>query len=137
MTLYRAIFLLAVAVASTSAFAADPNSAVASSDVVSLPSGITASSGQGTTWFTGTRRVNPQLSLDETTKISRNGSPVLPTAGALNEASCLTLRTYKVKRTERLMDNESASRGYTTCQALSNYQIRTAVGTQKLQVPPQ
>ena len=39
---------------------------------------------------------------------------------------CFAMRTYKVKPTERLRDNESGSRGYTTCQMGSNYQVRSA-----------
>jgi hypothetical protein len=46
---------------------------------------------------------------------------------APGDRACLTLRIYKVKRTERLADNESGMRGYTTCEFASNYQVRSAV----------
>ena len=37
---------------------------------------------------------------------------------------CFTMRSYKVKRTERLRDDESGVRGYSTCEMGSNYQVR-------------
>jgi hypothetical protein len=43
------------------------------------------------------------------------------------DRACLTLRMYKVKRTERLADGETAERGYTTCELASDYQMRSAV----------
>jgi hypothetical protein len=43
------------------------------------------------------------------------------------DRACLTLRIYKVKRTERLADGQTATRGYTTCEVASNYQMRSAV----------
>ena len=39
---------------------------------------------------------------------------------------CYTMRSYKVKRTERLQDGEHARRGYTTCEMSSNYRLRSA-----------
>jgi hypothetical protein len=39
---------------------------------------------------------------------------------------CFTMRTYKVKSTERLQDNESGMKGYSTCQMGSDYRVRTA-----------
>lgn len=39
---------------------------------------------------------------------------------------CYTMRMYKVKATERLKDNETGRRGYTTCQLARDYQIRSA-----------
>src|SRR5438094_7368812 len=39
---------------------------------------------------------------------------------------CYTMRTYKVKATEHLKDNETGRRGYTTCQLARDYQIRSA-----------
>ena len=39
---------------------------------------------------------------------------------------CYTMRMYKVKATEHLNENESARRGYTTCQLARDYQIRSA-----------
>jgi hypothetical protein len=37
------------------------------------------------------------------------------------------MRIYKLKRSERVSDGESVSRGYTTCEMASNYQYRSAV----------
>jgi hypothetical protein len=42
--------------------------------------------------------------------------------------TCFTMRTYKVKPTERLRENESGSTEYSTCQMGSNYRIRSADG---------
>lgn len=39
---------------------------------------------------------------------------------------CYTMRMCKVKATERLKDNETGRRGYTTCQLARDYQIRSA-----------
>ena len=50
-----------------------------------------------------------------------------PAQRFMADTGCLKLRMYKVKRTERLADGETASRGYTTCEWASNYQMRTAV----------
>jgi hypothetical protein len=40
------------------------------------------------------------------------------------EGVCFTMRTYKVKPTERLQDNETGTAGYSTCQMGSNYRVR-------------
>lgn len=39
---------------------------------------------------------------------------------------CFTMRTYKVKPTERLREGESGSMGQSTCQMGSNYKVRSA-----------
>ncbi|HZQ18830.1 MAG TPA: hypothetical protein VFA90_08915 [Terriglobales bacterium] len=44
-----------------------------------------------------------------------------------NDTACLTLRMYKVKRTERLSDGDTGMRGYTTCELASDYQMRSAI----------
>jgi hypothetical protein len=46
---------------------------------------------------------------------------------------CYTMRSYKVKRTERLADNSSALRGYSTCEMASSYHVRSADGQAKKQ----
>ena len=45
----------------------------------------------------------------------------------LDNGVCYTMRMYKLKRTERLSDSETAARGYTTCELAKNYQVRSAV----------
>jgi hypothetical protein len=35
------------------------------------------------------------------------------------------MRSYKVKRTERLNDNESGVTGYSTCEMASTYKLRS------------
>lgn len=44
----------------------------------------------------------------------------------LNGDVCYTMRSYKVKRTERLTDNQTGLRGYSTCETASSYRIRSA-----------
>jgi hypothetical protein len=39
---------------------------------------------------------------------------------------CFTMRTYKVKRTERFRDNDRGTTAYSTCQLGSNYNVRSA-----------
>ena len=43
-----------------------------------------------------------------------------------NESVCYTMRSYKVKRTERLDDNQSGMRGYSTCEMASSYRLHSA-----------
>jgi hypothetical protein len=43
-----------------------------------------------------------------------------------NDDVCYTMRTYKVKRTERLTDRQRGRRGYTTCEMAGNYRLRSA-----------
>ena len=50
-----------------------------------------------------------------------------PRLAVLNDADCYTMRTYKVKRQEHFVDGESGSRGYSTCELASNYQVRSAI----------
>ena len=51
----------------------------------------------------------------------------------MNGDVCYTMRSYKVKRAERLADNESEHRGYTTCEMASSYHVRSANGEAKKQ----
>jgi hypothetical protein len=49
-----------------------------------------------------------------------------PRSAVLNDADCYTMRTYKVKRQEHFVDGESGLRGYSTCEAATNYEFRSA-----------
>jgi hypothetical protein len=137
MTLCRAVFLFVFAAASTCAFGADPNSSSAASPNTSFQSSrTTPGTEQFVPWFTGTKRLDSQMKFGASTyAVRREASRDSP--GMPSENYCLKLRTYKVKRQERFSDNESGFRGYSTCQAVSNYQVRSAVGEQTLQAPPQ
>lgn len=44
---------------------------------------------------------------------------------------CYTLRTYKVKPTERIRDHENPLQGYSECEMASDFQIRSAEAHQK------
>src|SRR5579864_6139909 len=48
-------------------------------------------------------------------------------AGA-NQDVCYTMRSYKVKPTERLDDSQHSLRGYSTCEMASSYRLRSAEG---------
>ena len=43
-----------------------------------------------------------------------------------NDDVCYTMRTYEVKRTERLTDRQRSLRGYATCEMAGNYRLRSA-----------
>jgi len=43
-----------------------------------------------------------------------------------NDDVCYTMRTYKVKRTERLTDRQRSLRGYATCVMAGNYRLHSA-----------
>ena len=44
----------------------------------------------------------------------------------MNGSVCYTMRSYKVKPSERLPENDSGFRGYSTCQMASTYNLRSA-----------
>lgn len=49
----------------------------------------------------------------------------------VNGDVCYTMRTYKMKPTERIRDHENLFRGYSECEMASRYQIRSAEAHQK------
>jgi hypothetical protein len=65
--------------------------------------------------------------LSDYATLDSTGPSVARQFSALKDRACLMLRMYKVKRTERVAEGESAWRGYTTCEWASNYQMRSAV----------
>src|SRR5690349_17160930 len=119
MTFLRSlVFLLA---ASACALAADPTT------VSVLAEGSQAASAPAAPWFGGMKHVNPAVTFASPASRFRSNvrSPV-STFAVLRGNVCLTMRSYKVKRTERLSDNESGMRGYSTCEMARNYDIRTS-----------
>jgi hypothetical protein len=60
-------------------------------------------------------------------RLSLSPPALKPTFAILNDDLCYTMRTYKVKRKEHFADGESGSRGYSTCELASNYQVRSAI----------
>ena len=69
----------------------------------------------------------------EVNRIAPRGNAIAPVYSLdqpllLNPQSgvCFTMRTFKVKPTERLQD-ENGMRGYSTCQMGSEYRVRNAV----------
>lgn len=55
--------------------------------------------------------------------------PPVPNAplAMLDDGTCYTMRTYKVKPKEHFADGEKGSRGYSTCELAKNYQVRSAI----------
>lgn len=49
----------------------------------------------------------------------------------VNGDVCYTMRSYKMKPTERIRDQENLFRGYSECEMSSSYQIRSADAHQK------
>jgi hypothetical protein len=135
MHLSRAASLLVVLAASSCALGADPKTVQVTSTVPS----VAMESVRLVPWFTGATpadKIGVQDSKlpDYGRLLWRSGPAMVPDLDT-STSTCLKLRTYRVKRQERFAGNERAFRGYTTCQLLSNYQVRTAVGSEVLQVP--
>lgn len=49
----------------------------------------------------------------------------------LNGNVCYTMRTYKIKPTERIQEGESVNGGYSECEMASNFEIHSAVAHKK------
>jgi len=49
----------------------------------------------------------------------------------VNGDVCYTMRSYKVKATERIRDHENLFQGYSECEMASDFQIRSAEAHQK------
>lgn len=122
MTLSRMVLLLVLV--SPPAYAADPKSQPITPDA-SWSSSL--ESLHLVPWFTGMRQVNQDLKRVPHSAIDVDH--LLPAQGAPKGISCLKLRTYKVRGQEMLPDDESAFVSYSTCQWVTNYQVRSAVQT--------
>lgn len=123
MTLSRTVLLLVV-LASTCAYAADQKQQPTTAD---SSWSTRLESLQLVPWFTGMKPDN--VDSKAATKADSDAEHILFTPGALQERSCLKLRTYKVRRQETLPGGESAFVSYSTCQWATNYQVRSAVQT--------
>ena len=58
----------------------------------------------------------------------RNPQLGFETPAGANQDVCYTMRSYKVKPTERLDDSQHSLRGYSTCEMASSYRLRSAEG---------
>lgn len=136
MTLLRAVLFLAVVAAASLSLAADKqaNPSAAGSAATSAPQAVSPEpSAFGVA--PSTRFPEEVLTTLHALQVGRKVLTLVP--GTLDGNVCLTLRTYKVKRTERLSENESGMIGYSSCQMASKFQVRSAVGEEVLQVPTQ
>jgi hypothetical protein len=66
----------------------------------------------------------PLLSLADSVKARRIGRT--RTGVDSNASVCFTMRSYKVRRTERLANNENGLAGYSTCEMGSSFRLRSA-----------
>ena len=73
---------------------------------------------------------NPFVKPDATSGALRLRDPQLgvESRADADQNVCYTMRSYKVKRTERLADNQSGLRAYSTCEMASSYRLRSAEG---------
>ena len=129
MTFLRSLFCVLAVTAC--ALAADQTAVVASqfSSASPLPA---------TPWFSGMKHVNPALTFASPShKFKAARHTPISSFAVLRGDVCLTMRSYKVKRTERLSGNQSGVRGYSTCEMARNYDIRTSEGRPALVIPAQ
>jgi hypothetical protein len=66
----------------------------------------------------------PVLSLTDSVKARRIGQTRIGIN--LDASVCFTMRSYRVKRTERLANNEHGLTGYSTCEMGSSFRLRSA-----------
>jgi hypothetical protein len=128
MTFARPLFfLLLLAFATTISMAADPDDAAKSqASVCSSQNQV----GDARLFGSPAQDFNSSASLfflKSRPRLSLSPPTLQPTFTILNDDLCYTMRTYKVKRKEHFADGESGSRGYSTCEMATNYQVRSAI----------
>src|ERR1700759_3325752 len=124
MTSVRPLFfLLAISFFASSAFAAgDGSDAQLSNGSVENQTVDLALFGQPTQ-----TSASDLFFLKDETRLDLKTPAGRPRSAVLNDGDCYTMRMYKVKRKERFADGENGSRGYSTCELASKYQMRTAI----------
>lgn len=117
-------FLLLSVVFVSAAMAADKPASVAASEQSRTPIAQTDS---GATTLTLPPYEFVIAQLDRSKRVNQN----IDRRANLNPlaAVCFTMRSYKVKRTERFRDDEGAATAYSTCQLGANYNFRSAGGS--------
>jgi hypothetical protein len=129
MIFLRSLVLLLAA--ATCGFAADQTAANASP---------LASPGQTAVapWFSGMKQVSPVVKFANPSYRFKPGRHIpVSSFAALRGDVCLTMRSYKVKRTERWSDDEFGRPRYSTCEMARNYDIRNSDGKPALLIPTQ
>jgi hypothetical protein len=137
MSLLRSVFFLAVVAAASLSLAADKqaNPSAAGSEATLATQAV---SPEPSAFGVAPSTRDPKEEVPTRPHALPAGQKVLTLApGTLDGTVCLTLRTYRVKRTERLSENESGMIGYSNCQMASKFRVRSAVGEEVLQVPAQ
>ena len=122
MTLSRLVLLFVVTFVSVCACAADAKQQVTTPDASWNTPLETL---RLVPWFTGMKHVSQDVK--RASKPSSYADRVVSTPAAVKGVSCLKLRTYKIKGQETLSGGESGFVSYSTCQWVTNYQVRTAV----------
>jgi len=128
------LLLLAMAVLSSASFGADDRKP-------SRPSSFSGKPVHPTKTPLSEQTILPSPSVFESRELNsgtswkQKGAWVVP-LNASNDV-CYTLRTYKVRRTERLSDNENGQRSYTTCQFAADFQFRSADARVEESTPPE
>jgi hypothetical protein len=112
-------FLLLSVVFVSAAMAADKATSAAASDQPRLSIAQTDS---GAVSLAAPSYESVIAQLDRTKHVDRRVN-LNPLAGV-----CFTMRSYKVKRTERFRDDESAATAYSTCQVGLGYTVRSVDG---------
>jgi hypothetical protein len=116
--------LLVVCVATSASAAGDGSESQASAGSTQNQTANTALFSQPAT---GLPETSELFFLKEKPRLDLSPPVVRPQSAILTDEACLTLRVYKVKGKEHFAAGENVSRGYTTCELASNYQIRSAV----------
>lgn len=112
-------FLLLSVVFVGTALAADKTTSTAASDQPRLSISQT---GLGATTLTLQPYEFVIAQLDRSKRVGQRVN-LSPLAGV-----CFTMRSYKVKRTERFREDESAATAYSTCQLGLSYEVRSVDG---------
>lgn len=125
MTSARPLFfvlLVVLSVIATSAFAADEKAQPQPASAQKQTTGPALFQGNGIG-----EPVSDLFFLKDRPRLSLTAPAQQPRSAVLNERDCYTMRMYKVKREEHFLAGESGSRGYTTCELASNYQVHSAI----------
>jgi len=97
------------------------------SAVVALTSSLTAFAADQNSAASVSSSSGPDQAIvlpgPDSSKPLRNRNAGVPLA---DKDVCYTIRSYKVKPTERIKDGESVAAGYSTCEIASSYRIRSA-----------
>jgi len=135
MTLAWLSLLLAFAALTTRAMAGDNRtySETASANAENLPQNPDDVTPRSQLLFPGAGSHDLVLAPDaqDRAPLARFRSRTALNLADVNGDVCYTMRTYKMKPSERVRDHDNLFRGYSECEMASRYQIRSAEAHQK------